>query len=164
LNNEEKTEELVPETEKVEEAVLEETLKEEPTEEIAETEEAPEEVEGDAEEKEEKPVKKKKKGKEEEIVEERVYTIPLGKASVRPPKKRAPRAIQLIRSFITKHMKLEIRLEEEEEEGELPKLTISKEVNEKIWDRGIEKPPKKIRVRAAKDSDGNVTVYLAEGE
>ena len=162
MNNEEKTEELVPEPEKVEEAELEETLKEEPTEETAETEEAPEEVEEEAEEKEEeKPAKKKKKGKEEEIVEERVYTIPLGKALVRPPKKRAPRAIQLIRAFITKHMKLEIRLEEEEEEGELPKLTISKEVNEKIWGRGIEKPPRKVRVRAAKDSDGNVTVYLA---
>jgi large subunit ribosomal protein L31e len=165
MNNEEKNQELVPETENIEETELEETLKEEPTEETAETEEAPEEVEEEAEEKEEeKPAKKKKKGKEEEIVEERTYTIPLGKASVRPPKKRAPRAIQLIRAFITKHMKLEIRLEEEEEEGELPKLTISSEVNEKIWDRGIKKPPKKIRVRAAKDSDGNVTVYLAEGE
>ena len=72
--------------------------------------------------------------------------------------------LQLIQEFITKHMKLDIPLEEEEEEGELPKLTISQEVNEKIWDRGIEKPPRKIRVRAAKDSDGNVTVYLAEGE
>jgi ribosomal protein L31E len=61
-------------------------------------------------------------------------------------------------------MKLEIRLEEEEEEGELPRLTISREVNEKIWGRGIEKTPKKIRVSAAKDSDGNVTIYLAEGE
>jgi large subunit ribosomal protein L31e len=165
MNNEEKKEKLVPETENVEEAELEETLKEEPTEETAEIEEAPVEAEEEAEEKEEeKPAKKKKKGKEEEIVEERVYTIPLGKASVRPPKKRAPRAIQLIRAFITKHMKLEIRLEEEEEEGELPRLTISREVNEKIWGRGIEKPPKKIRVRAAKDSDGNVTIYLAEGE
>ena len=165
MNNEEKNEEPVPETENVEEAELEETLKEEPTEETAEIEEAPVEAEEEAEEKEEeKPAKKKKKGKEEEIVEERVYTIPLGKASVRPPKKRAPRAIQLIRAFITKHMKLEIRLEEEEEEGELPRLTISREVNEKIWGRGIEKPPKKIRVRAAKDSDGNVTIYLAEGE
>jgi large subunit ribosomal protein L31e len=61
-------------------------------------------------------------------------------------------------------MKLEMKVEEEEEEGELPRLTISSEVNEKIWDKGIEKPPRKIRVRAAKDSDGNVTVYLAEGE
>src|SRR3972149_4739943 len=52
--------------------------------------------------------------------------------------------------------------EEKEEKGELPSLIISKEINEKIWDRGIEKPPRKIRVRAAKDKDGNVTVYLAE--
>jgi large subunit ribosomal protein L31e len=70
----------------------------------------------------------------------------------------------MIKAFVTKHMKLEMRVEEEEEKEELPKLMISKEVNEKVWGRGIEKPPKKIRVRAAKDKDGNVTVYLAEGE
>ena len=162
MKTEENLQEPVPETETAEETELEEMLEEEPAEEIAEPEETSAETEKEAEEKEEKKPAKKKKGKEEEIVEERFYTIPLGKASVRPPKKRAPRAIQLIRAFITKHMKLEIRLEEEEEEGELPKLIISKEVNEKIWDRGIEKPPRKIRVRAAKDSDGNVTVYLAE--
>jgi large subunit ribosomal protein L31e len=166
MNNEEKTEEPAPETEPSENAELEEALKEEP-EELPEAEEALVEAEAETEEKpeeEEKPEKKKKKGKEEEIVEERIYTIPLGKATVRPPKKRAPRAIQLIQAFITKNMKLEMKLGEEEEEGELPKLTISPELNEKIWDKGIEKPPRKIRVRAAKDSDGNVTVYLAEGE
>ncbi len=117
----------------------------------------------EAKEEEAKPEEKKKKGEEEEIVEEKVYTIPLGKANVRPPKKRAPRAIQLIREFVTKHMKIEMKVEEGEEEGELPRLIISSEVNEKIWGHGIEKPPRKIRVRAAKDSDGNVTVYLAEG-
>jgi large subunit ribosomal protein L31e len=166
MNNEEKTEEHAPETEPNENAELEEALKEEP-EELPEAEEALVEPEAETEEKpeeEEKPEKKKKKGKEEEIVEERIYTIPLGKATVRPPKKRAPRAIQLIQAFITKNMKLEMKLGEEEEEGELPRLVISSEVNEKIWDKGIEKPPRKIRVRAAKDSDGNVTVYLAEGE
>jgi large subunit ribosomal protein L31e len=70
--------------------------------------------------------------------------------------------MQLIRAFISKHMKLEMRVEEEEEREELPKLIIDKDVNEKVWCRGIEKPPKKIRVRAAKDKDGNVTVFLAE--
>ena len=164
MNNQEKTEQPVPEPETVEDAELEEVLKEEPEAETIEPEEAPIEAEEKPEEEEKPAKKKKKKGKEEEIVLERTYTIPLGKASIRPPKKRAPRAIQLIRIFITKHMKLEMKMEEEEEEGEMPQLTISKEVNEKIWDRGIEKPPKKIRVRAAKDSDGNVTVYLAEGE
>jgi large subunit ribosomal protein L31e len=134
------------------EAKLEETV-----EETVEAKEAP----APAEEEEAKPPKKKKE--EEEIVEERIYTIPLGKAWVRPPKKRAPRVMHMIRAFITKHMKLTMRVEEEEEK-ELPKLVISKEVNEKVWGRGIEKPPRKIRVRAAKDKDGNVTVYLAEGE
>ena len=162
--NIEEEKESATETENVEEAELEEMLNEEPIEETAETEEkAPVEAEEEeAEEKKEKPAKKKKKGEEEEIVEERVYTIPLGKATVRPPKKRAPRAMQLIRAFVTKHMKVEMHLEEEEEEGELPRVIISSEVNEKVWGRGIEKPPRKIRVRAAKDSDGNVTVYLAE--
>jgi large subunit ribosomal protein L31e len=137
------------------EAKLEETSEEETAEETVEAEEAP----APAEEEEAKPPKKKKE--EEEIVEERIYTIPLGKAWVRPPKKRAPRVMHMIRAFITKHMKLTMRVEEEEEK-ELPKLVISKEVNEKVWGRGIEKPPRKIRVRAAKDKDGNVTVYLAE--
>lgn len=128
-----------------------------------ETVEAEEEA-APAEEEEAKPSKRKKKEEEEEFVEERVYTIPLGKAWVRPPKKRAPRAMQLIREFVTKHMKVEMRVEAEEERAELPKLVISNDVNEKVWGRGIEKPLRKIRVRAAKDKDGNVTVFLAEGE
>ena len=152
--------------EAAEEAELEELLEEKPEEETAEAEPETAPTPAEEEEKEAKPAeKKKKKGKEEEeIVEERIYTIPLGKASVRPPKKRTPRAIQMIKAFVTKHMKLEMKVEEEEEREELPKLLISKEVNEKVWGRGIKKPPKKIRVRAAKDKDGNVTVHLAEGE
>ncbi len=137
---------------------VEEHLDEETTEETAETQDA----EAPMEEEKAKQPKKKKKAEEEEIVEERIYTIPLAKAWIRPPKKRSPRAMHMIRDFITKHMKLEMRVEEEEE-GEMPTLVLSKEVNEKVWSRGIEKPPRKIRVRAAKDKDGNVTVYLAEG-
>jgi large subunit ribosomal protein L31e len=128
--------------------------------ETVETEELP----VPAEEEEAQPAEKKKKEEAEEIVEERFYTIPLAKAWIRPPKKRAPRAMHMIRAFITKHMKLEMRVEEEEEKEEMPKLVINKDVNERVWNRGIEKPPRKIRVRAAKDKDGNVTVYLAEGE
>jgi large subunit ribosomal protein L31e len=134
---------------------------------LAEEEPAEEAVEAEEETapaEEAKPRRGKKKEEEEEFVEERVYTIPLGKAWVRPPKKRAPRAMQLIKAFVTKHMKLEMRVEEEEEKEELPKLIISNDVNEKVWSRSIEKPPRKIRVRAAKDKDGNVTVFLAEGE
>jgi large subunit ribosomal protein L31e len=82
-----------------------------------------------------------------------------------PPRKRSPRALRMLRSFMIKHMKMEARKEGEGEEEEEPrKLVISNEVNERIWGRGVEKPPRKIRVRAAKDKDGNVTVYLAEGD
>jgi large subunit ribosomal protein L31e len=139
--------------------------KDEETEEIANL---PEELETEEVVKEQAPeeavqeAKPKKKKKDEQIVEERFYTIPLSKALVRPPKKRAPRAMQLIKIFVTKHMKLTIKVSEEEEEEELPQLVISKEVNEKVWDRGIEKPPRKIKTRVTKDKDGNVTVYLAE--
>ena len=138
--------------------------KEEPVEEAAKEEAPAEEQPAKEEAEEEEEAKPKKKKEEVEIVEERTYTIPLQKALVRPPKKRAPRAMQLVKIFITKHMKLEMKVSEEEEEEELPQLIISQEVNEKIWDRGIEKPPRKIRVRAAKDKDGNVTVYLAEAQ
>jgi large subunit ribosomal protein L31e len=167
LKEKEAEEEAAPEETQEEEAVAgaveEEGAKaelEEISEEKVEAEEKPlpEEIE------EAKPPEKEKKEEEKEIVEERVYTIPLGKAWIRPPNKRAPRAMHMIRAFITKHMKLAMRVVEEEEEKELPKLAISKEVNEKVWARSIKKPPRKIRVRAAKDKDGNVTVYLAEGE
>ena len=160
-----KKEEQAPEDEELEEfAELPDEEKVAKEEETAQEEVPAKEEEAPAEEEavEEEEAKPKKKKEEEEIVEERTYTIPLQKALVRPPKKRAPRAMQLIKAFVTKHMKLEMKVSEEEEEEELPQLIISKEVNEKIWDKGIEKPPRKIRVRAAKDKDGNVTVFLAE--
>jgi large subunit ribosomal protein L31e len=130
--------------------------------EIEETVETKEEEKPEAIEEEVKPPTREEKA-EEEIVEERIYTIPLSRAWIMPPNKRAPRAIRIIRSFIMKHMKLGVRKEEGEEE-EPKRLTISNEVNERVWSRGIEKPPRKIRVRATKDKEGNVTVYLAEGD
>jgi len=127
-------------------------------------EQAEETVEAEAALEEEIKRRRGKKKEEEEFVEERVYTIPLGRALVRPPKKRAPRAMQLIKTFITKQMKMDLRPDVEEEKGEMPRLIITNDVNEKVWSRSIEKPPRKIRVRAAKDNEGNVTVFLAEGE
>ncbi len=140
---------------------LEETLTKE-TESKPETEAPETEITPPAEEEVAAKPKKKKKEEEEEIVEEKTYTIPLGKALIMPPRKRAPRAIRMIKTYVTKHMKLSTRPEEEEEEP--AKLVITKEVNERIWGKGIEKPPRKIRVRATKDKEGNVTVHLAETE
>jgi len=139
-----------------------EELKEEATEEVGE--EAPEEVAPAEVEEEEKAEEKKREAPEEEIVEERIYTIPLSRAWISPRKKRTPRAVRMVRSFVQKHMKIETEAKTEEEEEEAGRLVISDEVNKKLWSRGIEKPPRKIRVRAVKDKEGTVTLYLAEGD
>ena len=88
---------------------------------------------------------------EEEIIDERIYTVPLRKAYWTGSRlKRANRAIRILREFVTRHMKPE-------------ELVIQKEVNERIWSRGIEKPPRRVRIRVTKSSENLVRVYLAEG-
>jgi len=83
------------------------------------------------------------------MMEERIYTIPLRDVinkSVR--NKRAPRAIKKIKQFLKRHMKAEI-------------VKIDNELNEKVWARGIQKPPARVRVKAVKE--GNVVIAtLAE--
>jgi large subunit ribosomal protein L31e len=158
----EKTAETAEEAET--EMVPEKEEEKETPEEAVEAETKEEHMPTPGEEEEAKPAPREKKEEEEEVVEERIYTIPLGKALIMPPRKRAPRAMRMLRSFIIKHMKLEAPKGEGEEEEEPKELSISNEVNERVWGRGVEKPPRKIRVRAAKDKDGNVTVYLAEGD
>ena len=158
-------EELGEEEEELEET---EETEEELESEVPDGEEEDEILEEDELEKEEEPletkekrVKKEKELLEEDIVEERFYTIPLNKAWISPRKKRAPRAGRIVKSFVLKHMKLHTEAEEDEEPE---KLVIDNEVNEKLWSRGIEKPPRKIRVRVVKDKEGVVTVLLAEGD
>ncbi len=137
---------------------------EEPEEDVLEPE-VPEEEDEEAEEEEEfveaKGRKAAKEELDEDIVEERFYTIPLGKAWISKRKKRAPKAARIVRSFVLKHMKVRTEVEDEEE---AERLVIDNEVNEKLWSRGIEKPPRKIRVRVVKDKEGVVTVRLAEGD
>jgi large subunit ribosomal protein L31e len=114
--------------EPVEEAVEEKAAEPEPT----------EEKEGEEGEEE---------GEEIEVVEERLYTIPLRHAWVVTPRgQRAPRAARDVRNFVARHMKAE-------------EVAISNEVNEVLWQRGINKPPRKIKIRAVKDKEGKVVVY-----
>ncbi|MHA1377514.1 MAG: 50S ribosomal protein L31e [Candidatus Helarchaeota archaeon] len=91
----------------------------------------------------------KKKEEEEDILEERFYTIPLGRVTIAKRYKRAKRAIKLVREFLIRHFKAE-------------GLKIEPELNEYIWSRGIEKPPRRVKVRATKDSLGIVTAYLVK--
>lgn len=92
-----------------------------------------------------------KSEEKEEIVEERVYTIPLKQAWIAPIKKRTPRGVRLVRSFVKKHMKVEDPI-------------ITQEVNEYLWKRGIEGLPRRLRVRITKNADGIVKVHLVKGE
>ena len=124
-------------------------------------EEEDEELEEEFLEAKERSRRKEREELEEDIVEERFYTIPLRKAWISPRKKRAPRAARIVKSFVLKHMKVRTEAEGEEE---AERLVIDNEVNEKLWSRGIEKPPRKIRVRVVKDKEGVVTVLLAEGD
>jgi len=80
---------------------------------------------------------------------EKVYVIPLRKVKNVPRTIRAPRAIRQIKEFIQKHMKSD-------------EVKLDTSVNEKIWERGIQKIPPKIKVKAVKEEDGTVEVTLAE--
>ncbi len=127
--------EAEPEIEEIEEA-----------DEIEEVEEAPaDDEEVAAPEVEEEPEE------EEEIIDERIYTVPLRKAYWTGSRlRRSNRAVRVLREFVERHMKPE-------------ELLIQPEVNEVIWSRGIQKPPRRVRIRATKNSDNLVRVYLAEG-
>ncbi len=86
----------------------------------------------------------------ENIVEERIYTVPLQDAWKVPRWRRTPKAMKVLRGFILRHMKPET-------------IKLTPELNERLWYRGMENPPRRIRVRAVKDDEGEVTVYLHEG-
>jgi len=144
------------ETESKEENIVEaegEEIEQAPTEEVS-TEEtvAPEEEEASAPEtvpaaaEAEAP-----EGEEEiEVVEEKIYTISLRHVWVVTPRgKRAPRAVRDVRAYVARHMKAE-------------EVAISNEVNSELWARSINKPPRKITVRAVKDKEGKVIVYPAK--
>ena len=82
---------------------------------------------------------------------ERVITIPLRATKMAPRTRRAMRAIKEIRENVARHMKTDA-----------DQVWIDQALNEKVWERGIQNPPKKITVKAVKYDDGLVEVSLAE--
>jgi large subunit ribosomal protein L31e len=83
--------------------------------------------------------------------EERIYTVPLGRAYASPKYRRAEKAIAILRGFAERHMKASA-------------VEIDPKVNEAIWSRGIERPPRRLRVRLSRDEEGKVRISLAEEE
>jgi len=75
-----------------------------------------------------------------EGIEERIYTIPLSAVKKAPRWKRSNRAIALIRAYLIKHTKSEY-------------IVIDTTINEKVWARGSQKPPSKIRVKVTEEDD-----------
>ena len=80
---------------------------------------------------------------------ERIYTVPLGKAWISQKYRRAEKAMMVLKDFTERHMKPN-------------EIIIDPSVHEAIWARGIKNPPRKLRVKMTKDSDGVVTVTMAE--
>ena len=83
--------------------------------------------------------------------EERILTVPLRKAWDLPRTKRVPGAIKIIRTFVQRHM-----------HAAAEDVWIDPRVNEKLWTRGIQKPPRRIKIKATKFEDELVEVSLPE--
>ena len=84
--------------------------------------------------------------------DERVYVIPLRKAKRAPRRKRTPRAVREVRSFLQRHTKVD-------------KIVIDQKLNESLWSRGIQKPGSRVRAKATKhveDEEEYVTAELAD--
>ena len=75
------------------------------------------------------------------MAEEIIHVIPLRKEWLKVPRwKRTKKAIRAVREYLIKHMKSE-------------NVKIGRYLNEYIWERGMRKPPGKIKVRVSKDGE-----------
>jgi large subunit ribosomal protein L31e len=72
--------------------------------------------------------------------EEKIFTIPLREVFPRGRAHRTKDASRLVREFLIKHMKSE-------------NVKIGKSINENLWKRGIQKPPRRVRIHAIKEED-----------
>ncbi len=72
--------------------------------------------------------------------EEKIFNVPLREAFDKPRTKRAKIATNIVRTFLIRHMKSE-------------NIKIGNSINKEIWKRGIQKPPRKIRIHAAKEEN-----------
>ena len=82
------------------------------------------------------------------MAEEKIVTLNLRKDLIKTPRwKRSKRALKLLREKIRRIAKTEI-------------VKIDRAVSEKIWARGVEKPPMKLRLRIRKIDEKTSEVKL----
>ena len=72
--------------------------------------------------------------------EEKVFNIPLREAFEKQRNRRASNASKIVKEFLIKHMKTE-------------NIKVGKSINDAIWKKGIQNPPRKIRIHVIKEED-----------
>ena len=83
--------------------------------------------------------------------DERVVTVPLGKAKTKPSGKRADAAMTLIREHLARHFDVKQSA-----------VRLDPSLNETVWARGRSKPPSRLRGRAARFVEDGKAVVEAE--
>ena len=86
------------------------------------------------------------------MAETKEMVVPLRAAWAVHRTQRAARAMKEIRKHVSRHMKVQ-----EDEE-----LWIDEAVNHAIWARGIQKPPRKIRLVVTREEGFPIEVKLVE--
>jgi large subunit ribosomal protein L31e len=83
--------------------------------------------------------------------DERVMTVPLRDVLAGSKGQRADKAMSLVRSHLAQHFNVEEAA-----------VRLDPSINEAVWERGRSKPPKKLRVRAARFEEAGEAVVEAE--
>ncbi|MEM5804891.1 MAG: 50S ribosomal protein L31e [Candidatus Aenigmatarchaeota archaeon] len=74
------------------------------------------------------------------MADEKIFTIPLREAYLKGRKERAKKASAVIKEFLARHMKSD-------------DIKIGLSINNAVWARGMQKPPRRVRVHALKDGE-----------
>ena len=88
---------------------------------------------------------------EKKVVVSREYVINQRRTREVSRTKRAKYAIGLIRRFVARHVKVEPKA-----------VKVGQRLNEVLWSRSVEKPPRRVHVVVEKYSDGTAKVELKE--
>lgn len=84
-----------------------------------------------------------------ESQQERIYTVNFRKAWITPEYKRTNRVVSMLREFAEKHMKTD-------------DIKIDQYLNKYLWQHGKRNPPRKVRIRMARDETDTVVISLYE--
>jgi large subunit ribosomal protein L31e len=83
--------------------------------------------------------------------DERVMTVPLRDVLAEAKGQRADKAMSLIREHLAQHFNVDAEA-----------VRLDPSINEEVWSRGRSKPPRELRVRAARFEEEGEAVVEAE--